>query len=678
MTFSAKYCASLLIWVVFSVTPQVSFAQNRTIVVGFTEFSPYSFTNEAGRVTGYAPEVIRKASKRFGAVAEFRRYPNLAVLLSDIESGVIDMSVFLAMTSARREIGTFTDAIGSFTVDLTFAGEIPTQAYVEDLSGLRIAVNKGAAPDRLLERYEGVERVYLNTVEDRLFALVSGRVDAVIGPTFVFRKAAKEAGLAARLASETLTLDEYPRGFLVSDSALGLVDELNAALRSMTESGELEATRTFWMGGTLPTLRDRLEQYVLTIVAAFAVAFIALAGSLLVFVVRRRIERRDAIHRKSMADALDAARTGILVFDEQGKVQVSNIAFVEAFPKLEDDVLQGAFCDTVVAAAQGHGYLPRQEGGEAAVSSLTALFRDADAPPLETLLRGKDDRSFACFGSRLNDGRVALVTTDVTELEESRQAIESKATELKSANKHLGTFARVAAHDLKSPAASTATLLDWISEDLAEAGVTVPQNVNEALDRARTLLQRQVALIEDLLAYARTASSAGASQVVDPTERLASIVALIDLPDGFTFEAEEPMVKVVADPAAFDLVIRNLLSNAVKHHDRDTGHIALRCEKAEDGKVSFWVEDDGPGIAGDVVDRVFEPFFRSNYDEETPGSGLGLSVIKSAIDSWGGDVSVSARHPRGTRVAFTIPCAKDLPEAKRPAQKYGSGRAASA
>jgi len=67
--------------------------------------------------------------------------------------------------------------------------------------------------------------------------------------------------------------------------------------------------------------------------------------------------------------------------------------------------------------------------------------------------------------------------------------------------------------------------------------------------------------------------------------------------------------------------------------------------------VQVEVNDDGPGVPADVMDRIFSPFFTT----KPQGSGLGLAIVRKIVDAHDGRIDVSAREQRGTRFRVTLP-----------------------
>ena len=121
--------------------------------------------------------------------------------------------------------------------------------------------------------------------------------------------------------------------------------------------------------------------------------------------------------------------------------------------------------------------------------------------------------------------------------------------------------------------------------------------------------------------------------------------------DGLSVEvAVDPELTVCADKL-LSAVVENLLSNAVQHHDRETASVVVTAER--DGEwVRLRVADDGPGIDDPRKKRVFEP-------EVGDGTGMGLYLVETLVDQYGGDVRLADNEPRGTVVELTLPRAVD-------------------
>lgn len=120
-------------------------------------------------------------------------------------------------------------------------------------------------------------------------------------------------------------------------------------------------------------------------------------------------------------------------------------------------------------------------------------------------------------------------------------------------------------------------------------------------------------------------------------------------------ETCEDTCRVRADPARLRQVVANLLSNAIKFSGEDPD-VAVRVAPAGDfAEVS--VVDHGPGIPASELPNLFERFYRADNSatRKVGGSGLGLSLVKSIIESHGGRVGVESELGEGSRFWFTLP-----------------------
>ncbi len=110
---------------------------------------------------------------------------------------------------------------------------------------------------------------------------------------------------------------------------------------------------------------------------------------------------------------------------------------------------------------------------------------------------------------------------------------------------------------------------------------------------------------------------------------------------------------ITARPLALKRAFTNLIGNALKYGD--AAHVTLH--KPFKGQVRIDIDDVGPGIPPEEMERVFEPFHRleSSRNRETGGSGLGLSIARNILRAHGGDIQLINLPERGLRASVTLP-----------------------
>ena len=166
-------------------------------------------------------------------------------------------------------------------------------------------------------------------------------------------------------------------------------------------------------------------------------------------------------------------------------------------------------------------------------------------------------------------------------------------------------------------------------------------------------------LLEGLLQFTPLASHSPSDERVDLSAIAEECVALL--------RASEPQRQVDvtiqrnlvtrADPGLMRLVLQNLLSNAWKFtRPRPDARIAFEREPVEDAGAApvFVVRDNGVGFEMVHAPRVFAPFERLHADEAFCGAGLGLAIVRRAVERQGGSVWVHAGEGEGARFYFQV------------------------
>ncbi|MDP2321609.1 MAG: HAMP domain-containing sensor histidine kinase [Acidobacteriota bacterium] len=115
-----------------------------------------------------------------------------------------------------------------------------------------------------------------------------------------------------------------------------------------------------------------------------------------------------------------------------------------------------------------------------------------------------------------------------------------------------------------------------------------------------------------------------------------------------------PGATVKAEARLLERAIANVIRNAVKYAAQ-AGPIAIKAA-SENGVTTITINDEGPGVAADSPERIFDPFFREDAarDRKTGGTGLGLAIVRSAVEACGGTVSCSNRIPHGLEVKMRL------------------------
>lgn len=191
-------------------------------------------------------------------------------------------------------------------------------------------------------------------------------------------------------------------------------------------------------------------------------------------------------------------------------------------------------------------------------------------------------------------------------------------------------FASDAAHELRTPLAALKTQAEVALQSQNDTERTVAlRNVIKGVDRSTHLA-------EQLLTLGRLGPGATLDNIIpiDPEKLAAEIVALLvpkAIQKNIEIEliAHEHNLSVLANEISIAILMRNLVDNAIRYTPENG---IVRIYILQDYKhVIFRVEDNGPGIADDVHNRIFERFYRVLGTKQT-GSGLGLAIVKQIAD----------------------------------------------
>lgn len=212
-------------------------------------------------------------------------------------------------------------------------------------------------------------------------------------------------------------------------------------------------------------------------------------------------------------------------------------------------------------------------------------------------------------------------------------------------NNDLHDFAYVAAHDLRSPLRGISQLAGFIEEDCGEC---LPQNSRDDLGKLRGRVKRLDLMLQGLLQFSRLGYENAPRARIDPLARIKQLVDLI-VPGQFVFETPQSMPNIFANENAFELVMRNILDNAVKYADGESAKIVVEAI-ADTAYLTIKVSDSGPGIPADQHDKVFKLFSTLQPRDKVEGSGMGLAIVKRAVEASGGSVSLQQDTSGGLSV----------------------------
>lgn len=202
-------------------------------------------------------------------------------------------------------------------------------------------------------------------------------------------------------------------------------------------------------------------------------------------------------------------------------------------------------------------------------------------------------------------------------------------------------FVADAAHELRSPL----TALSLQAERLSEADM--PMAARERVITLRQGMARTQALINQLLALARIQEGKPNRHTSVSLQRIIRLVLEDLIPQAEQKKIDVGMandvdISIAADEMELKILVKNLVDNAIRYTPKN-GRIDMSIDVTE-GLATLLIVDNGPGIQEDDRQRVFDAFFRVLGNEQA-GSGLGLSIVKTAADNMGAAIELGHANP---------------------------------
>jgi PAS domain S-box-containing protein len=345
---------------------------------------------------------------------------------------------------------------------------------------------------------------------------------------------------------------------------------------------------------------------------------------------------------------LDNARDLAVFFLDNSGVVVewspgAETSFGWTAPQIIGQPVSVLFTAGDVAAQVPQTSLGRALAGDAQVEERWYQHRDGSrfwGYTRMVALKADGHHGFGVILRNMNDRKLAA--------DDLERRVSERTAQLQEVVGELEAFSYSISHDLQAPLRAISTYSEIVATEydhvLPEEGLDYIRRISDSAARLQTFIQ-------DVLNYCRVPRDQISLVPIDVAQVVREIVESTPAlqPPRVCILVQEPLHRILGHAPLVTQIFSNLLGNAAKFvAPGQTPVIVVRSEKV-DGDVVLWVEDNGVGIKNADRERIFDMFERAHPQLSLKGTGIGLAIVRKAVERLGGSVGVESKFGAGSR-----------------------------
>lgn len=341
------------------------------------------------------------------------------------------------------------------------------------------------------------------------------------------------------------------------------------------------------------------------------------------------------------ADLYDSLPIGYVTLAPKGRIIEANLTAAEMLGVARDQII-GSYLRQYIAAERASALAAHLDATLLLEGKQTidTAFERSGKPPILVQISSRR------HGSDSPVIRAAL--TDVTALKEAQRALEDIVAEQES-------FAYSISHDLRSPLLTISSFSKVLAEDgtalSAEERMDIVQRIGRAAGRMDELLQ-------NLLEYSRVSRAQAKVEPLNIREIVTDVMVQLQgliSDSGAEIDVQASLPVALGSRTLFAQCVGNLLTNALKYSQKGRKPVIRITARETPRTVIFCVADEGIGIAPHHQERIFRIFERLHGLAEYPGTGIGLAIVRRAVERMRGRVWVESEEGKGSRFLMEVP-----------------------
>ncbi|MBH8564890.1 PAS domain-containing sensor histidine kinase [Nostoc sp. CENA67] len=369
----------------------------------------------------------------------------------------------------------------------------------------------------------------------------------------------------------------------------------------------------------------------------------------------KKQEAKLEISLSILRSIIESTANGIVAVNLEGEILSFNQKFVDMWQIPESLMLSKNF-------SQASAFLENQlKNAEAFRGVMWEVSSQPDSQSYD-ILELMDGRVFAQYSlPQWLNGKIIGRVWSIWEISDCKQVESELRQALEQAQEYRelrANFVSVLCHQFRTPL----NVISFSNSLLQRQGDEWrKEKTRPLLEHIQTAIEKLSQMLDDVILFAK-AETAKLNLEIEPLDLLRfcnEIVVQIQMShsqNSINFLSQGSCLTTCIDQRLLEPILKNLLDNAVKYSPVGSAvDLELFCEEE---KVIFQVTDRGVGIPVVDKERIFEPFYRGKNSKNLPGTGLGLSVVKTLVDLHRGQINLESEVGTGTKFTVALPSVK--------------------
>ncbi len=358
---------------------------------------------------------------------------------------------------------------------------------------------------------------------------------------------------------------------------------------------------------------------------------------------RKENEEQTLRAEKLLSGLFENAPMGIVMLGFDDEILKINKGFEQIFEYKSEEVVGRYINDVVV---------PKKLAKEGLELSRSSVEGKATYTETERLSKSNEKIPVMIYGLPvIHEGQQLGVYGIYIDLRKRIKVEE----ELKVRNLELDNFVYKVSHDLRSPLASILGLINLIK---LEGGF---QDSFEYLKLMENQVYKLDHFIHDVLSHSKNLKMSLVTSPINFKELIDRCIKDLSYLNGLEEVTKKVEIKggeFLSDKWRINEIFRNLIANAIKYKDKRKSKCILNITvNITSNACQIIIVDNGIGIIEDCLPHIFEMFYRAT--DTSKGSGIGLYIVKNAIEKLGGTIKVKSEHGKGTSFIINLPVVKE-------------------